>query len=402
MQKKTNDIEQIVPSYTNVNCILCGNGDACEPVYERPSYLLQTTTHSLCFDINYQICRNCGLVFMNPQLSQRCWLIYLKNDSFSTMPTHVDVNRFEAHLPLIFRDFCRKKISQYTQILDIGCGDGHFLYYLKKTYNCVPFGIDLSERYCKYLKNILGVSAENISLEDFSPKKNLFDIIISRHVFEHLDNPISSLKKVYNLLADDGYFVFEVPSVHYPSFSFRDMFSAHSFLFSPITMRRAIMGSGFSIVSADEDNCLKYILQKTKAAQQLSYANDYQTVRKTLTSSLKKYEQTNINVKNKMLGYIQDWQTKNTPVAIWGAGEHTLSIFSKFDLSKCNIQFLIDSNSLLWGTKFNGYPVVSPNEIKNGTIDELLISSQPYELEIKNNARKINPAIKVCTLYSDT
>ena len=39
-----------------------------------------------------------------------------------------------------------------------------------------------------------------------------FDLIVMRHVLEHLENPVTALKKIVNLLSKDGILYIAVPN----------------------------------------------------------------------------------------------------------------------------------------------------------------------------------------------
>lgn len=67
------------------------------------------------------------------------------------------------------------------------------------------------------------------------------------------------------------------------------------------------------------------------------------------------------------------------PVVIYGAGLHTEQHLAQ--LKALNIVALADRNSALWGTTFCGYPVVSPDTIKDHA-SHVVISSKAFETSI--------------------
>ena len=97
------------------------------------------------------------------------------------------------------------------KVLDFGCGNGVLTYWLK----CNGFGknilgVDVSKKGIEnaqkfFTKN--GLSFK--SLDDFWLVKNKkFDVIVSSHVFEHINYPEKTLKKIKNF-AD--WIIIEVP-----------------------------------------------------------------------------------------------------------------------------------------------------------------------------------------------
>ena len=98
-------------------------------------------------------------------------------------------------------------INSNSSILDVGCGDGKFLNYFKNGGFKDLTGIDLfiDKENIDYDLNLI-----QTSLEDFNPSKK-FDLIISNHAFEHMDNQFINLKCFENLVKDDGLILLRIP-----------------------------------------------------------------------------------------------------------------------------------------------------------------------------------------------
>lgn len=118
-----------------------------------------------------------------------------------------------------FQDIVNRicKIKSGGKILDIGCGDGHFLYLCsKKGFDCS--GVDHSKALTSFASQKTG--AEIIQglydLEMFP--ENHFDIITLIQVLEHIPEPAKALEIAKYHLKSDGLLVIEVPSIHAPHF----------------------------------------------------------------------------------------------------------------------------------------------------------------------------------------
>lgn len=110
--------------------------------------------------------------------------------------------------------------NKNANILDIGCGAGHFLYFLKKKGYKNILGIDISPEqvaFCKE-KNI----SEEIELADafefLKNKINYYDAIISNDVIEHIpkDKIIDFLILINNALKSKGLFFARTPNLGHP------------------------------------------------------------------------------------------------------------------------------------------------------------------------------------------
>lgn len=102
-------------------------------------------------------------------------------------------------------------------ILDIGCGYGHWIDYLNSNYNHNVFGMDLNNNKINYGKNTLNLNfkyfIDKIENEEFiSKNENKFDIITCWHVLEHVFDPILFIINIKRLLKKNGIFIFEVPN----------------------------------------------------------------------------------------------------------------------------------------------------------------------------------------------
>lgn len=94
-------------------------------------------------------------------------------------------------------------------ILDIGCGSGELLFCMSRLGFKNLFGID------PYLRDIVpdikGIKIQKKNLSDFCNENVLFDIIMLHHVFEHMEDPLGTLKICLKILHDSGTIVLRIP-----------------------------------------------------------------------------------------------------------------------------------------------------------------------------------------------
>lgn len=104
------------------------------------------------------------------------------------------------------------KESKIGLVLEIPCGTGFFMTeFLRINENWHAVGIDLADASINFTKNIL--KANNISNSSYTlikddffkyQPKEKFDKIICGEFLEHLEDPLAALKKLSNMLKDDG------------------------------------------------------------------------------------------------------------------------------------------------------------------------------------------------------
>ena len=109
--------------------------------------------------------------------------------------------------------------NKEAKILDIGCGNGIFLYYLKKYGYVNNMGIDVDKSSVDIVKENV---TENVSNTDAFAFLNNFnkeyDMIIMNEVLEHINKEqiIPLIKLIYSSLSKGGIFIAYVPNMENP------------------------------------------------------------------------------------------------------------------------------------------------------------------------------------------
>lgn len=165
-------------------------------------------------------CQSCYLVYYTPRPSKQ------ELRDFYTVENHH--HEFAQSL-MSGEDFAEKRYLQFKKslkkyapfiltqssplLLDIGCGTGDFLRIASKNRWNIA-GVEISpqgsisanqllERNCVYTGDLL-----DLDLPD-----NYYDVITIFHVIEHLIDPLSTLKKIYQLLKPNGILFVETPNI---------------------------------------------------------------------------------------------------------------------------------------------------------------------------------------------
>lgn len=202
-------------------------------------------------------CEACRLYELQPQLDNDKLLESYPEEYHGYNYSEVEskIFNFLQEIRLKKRlDLYRSSVGYGANILDIGCGDGHYLKYFKEKTNWQLSGIEfnpkIAERGIKEGLQIFIGTFENLNFPD-----NHFDLIIMNHLLEHVPDPIGLLKKAGEKLKPGGSVIGELPNIaSWDYFCFGKFWGGlhvprHLFLFTPRSLALAARRAGF-------DNCL--------------------------------------------------------------------------------------------------------------------------------------------------
>jgi 2-polyprenyl-3-methyl-5-hydroxy-6-metoxy-1,4-benzoquinol methylase len=157
-------------------------------------------------------------------------------------------------------------VGRGTRVLEVGCASGAQSRIMKEQLGCVITGIEVdpdaaqsARRYCDQV--IIG-NIEQLNLDALLPGVK-YDHVIFADVLEHLINPCEALRKVWPLLADDGYVIASIPNIAHSSvildlahgkFDYKPyglLDNTHIRFFTKKTVYTAFEEAGYLIASLD-------------------------------------------------------------------------------------------------------------------------------------------------------
>ena len=114
-----------------------------------------------------------------------------------------------------------------SKVLDIGCGAGNTLAWIKSLRNCVWVGgVELSSDAAMQARQKLDeVYVGNIEIMDLPIAKGSLDLILCLDVLEHLVDPWSTVFRLQELLKPGGALIASIPNIRYYAVLFPLLFS---------------------------------------------------------------------------------------------------------------------------------------------------------------------------------
>lgn len=202
-------------------------------------------------DINVLKCLKCGLVQLDTH-KENDYEFYEN----SGMRKYGDTDFRSVRITAMADDERRfnmfKSSLANKSVLDFGCGAGGFIHRADNICKFVD-GIE-PEKLMRDQLSKEGVTCFSSS-EAAKRAKKKYDIITFFHVIEHLDDPISELGGVRDLLKDKGKIIIEVPNCDdallslYNSKAFADFtyWSCHLYLYSDRTLTVMVRRAGYKV-----------------------------------------------------------------------------------------------------------------------------------------------------------
>ena len=240
--------------YFQHNDCLCGaNND--ELIAKEDRYGLEC---------NFVICKNCGLIRMNPYYTEDFLKIFYSKFYSPIYRGNSKCSEENFNERISYGNLIIENIENIIggisnkKVFEIGCGAGGILQAFKLKGNDV-YGVDYGKEYLEFarMKGLNVVEGDFNELEKFGQ----CDILILNHLLEHITKPINFLKNIRKLLKEDGYLYIEVPVLEtIPNTYNMDIFtylqSAHIFNFSNDIFKNIILASGFETINEINENSL--------------------------------------------------------------------------------------------------------------------------------------------------
>lgn len=182
---------------------------------------------------NYFLCKACKFAWLNPRPIKEDLFLFYKDyythpnnkqhngiEKGNIVPVkeskrlvkanlffHVNFNKERHSFPIIPKWYGEGKL------LDIGCGDGLFLFNMKKM-GWQTYGIEIDEKAANYAIKNYGLNVYIGDIESSPFENNFFSVITMNHTIEHIFDPLRLLEQCYKLLAPNGYVYIETPNLN--------------------------------------------------------------------------------------------------------------------------------------------------------------------------------------------
>jgi len=332
------------------------------------------------------VCNDCGFVFN--QTFDLSKLSYgEKYDNTQDISPY-----FDRYLNNLANHLIKDKKIQNSTIVEIGCGKGTFLRKLVEKEELGNLGYGFDPSYMGPEKDLKGRLIFEKRYYDINCTEIDANVIISRHVIEHIPDPLNLLQLVRKTLphSKNAQVFFETPSVDWilQNQVLYDFFYEHCSYFSPNSLRTAFVNSGFRVEHVQtifEDQYLW--IEATLEEKEVKNTSE-----NGLTPSLaRKFGSNEDIIKKNWIRKIEELTSKGK-TAIWGAGAKGVTFVNLIDPECKLIDCVIDLNNKKQG-KFiagTGHPIVNYKDIQSREIKSVVLMNPNYFDETSQLIEKSN------------
>ena len=169
----------------------------------KTAYMLWGETHG-----RHVKCKNCHFIYVNPiEKASKINGDYSKmGNPDAPIIRESRLRAAKSQLGLI------KNYKNGTTLLDVGCGEGFFLFNASKA-GYTTKGIDISQDAAEYARREFGLNVEAKPFKELQFPENYFDVVTLWQVLEHVPYPLIVLKEVHRILKPGGLLATSTPDI---------------------------------------------------------------------------------------------------------------------------------------------------------------------------------------------
>ncbi|MFC1643522.1 class I SAM-dependent methyltransferase [Chlamydiota bacterium] len=334
-------------------------------------------------NLSLRVCKECGFVFN--QLFDADLLSY--GDRYDNTQTCSPM--FQNYIDDSINYLIHEQGITNKTIIEVGCGNGSFLKALCKSGENFGIGFDpsysgpdvLMNGQVKFNRNYYNAGDASISA----------DVIICRHVIEHIPNPVVFLNSIRQTLknSQNASIFFETPCLEWilTNNIFWDFFYEHCSYFMVHSLSRAFEIAGFDVVNINRVFNGQYLWAEAKPSTKIIRKN------KKIQEGIYLLAE---NYRKKEYNLIQDWRehlkelSSLEKIALWGAGAKGVTFLNLVDPNNELIDCVVDLNpnkqeKFIPGT---AHSIISFKELPKRGIYKAIVMNPNYNEENRSLLEK--------------
>jgi SAM-dependent methyltransferase len=319
------------------------------------------------------VCANCGFVFNRAFDPSRLQYgqDYDNNQGCSSS--------FQKHIDSLVSILIEEGDVRGKRVVEVGCGQGGFLQRIVEEGDNLGFGFDPS--YIGPKEASRGRMKFENRYYDESCTDVQADVVICRHVIEHVPDPLNLLRSVRTAIGDNdnAKVYFETPCVDWilSNTVIWDFFYEHCSLFTSSSLSTVFQKAGFRVDAVRHVFGGQYLWLEASPCESEVVADGEQTF--NLAHSYAQHERSTM----------ENWHDRivdlsmSGKVALWGAGAKGATFANLIDPEGNLIDCVVDLNPNKQGKYIagSGHAIVDPQQLRSRGVSHAILMNPNYREE---------------------
>lgn len=387
--------EHPVPTPGPTGCPVCGSVELLAfvsrlqvPVHQNRVFETREQARgAVRGDLDMRVCRACGFVF------NRCFdpgrLEY--EQDYDNTQSHSAV--FDAYLDQRVAELVQQDGVRDAQVVEVGCGKGHFLRKLVAYPGSGNRGLGFDPSHRGPLSELDDRLRFEHRFYDAQCARIPADVVVCRHVIEHVADPLALLRAVRGALRErpQARVFFETPCV---AWILRhqvvwDFFYEHCSLFSAASLQRAFACTGFEVLQVRHVFGGQYLWLEARPASTVEQARiggqvDADAAAGDMVDLAQSFRVGEQSLLRQWAQALDRWHADG-PVALWGAGAKGVTFAHLLDPQQHRIDCLVDINPAKQGGHVagSGHAIVPPSELLRRGVAHVVLMNPNYRQEVQ-------------------
>lgn len=375
-------------------CPVC-NGQDAEVLFRQDFSAYSAGALMEHYDL--ALCRRCGAGYADgvpPQPVFDRYYAEMSKYEFNASAGAVDPTSAARYREVV--DLLEPFVGRDSRIADVGCANGGLLGEFKRRGFEHVTGFDPAPASAQAAAHFYGVPVQTATIADLATVRERFDLIILTGVMEHVRDVDASLDLLIPLLNPGGLLYVEVPDAsrydRWFSAPYQFLSMEHVNFFAPRSLQNLLARRGLETVFVRRvtrylspravEPAAAGLFRRGDALRPAPPEHDEETA-----PALRRYLASSHALEERVLGTIRELVGSQVPLAVWGAGTHTLRLLKVSDLARANLVAFLDSNQRYQGKTLGGVPILAPEAFDRPDA-AVLISSHAAEEEIKTRIER--------------
>jgi SAM-dependent methyltransferase len=292
---------------------------------------------------------------------------------------------FQSHTDSLIRYLVEERDVRRSRVLEIGCGKGAFLKRLVLAEGADNRGLGLDTSYVGPLSELEGRLCFERRLYGEDCAHIPADVVICRHVIEHISEPLEFLKGIRRALVNSpgARLFFETPSSEWilDNRVIWDFFYEHCSLFSDASLASAFKRAGFEVQRVGRVFGEQYLWLEASVAPEGRPVHDDPC---SIPERAKLFADEEERLRISWLELI-DGLAKQGKVALWGAGAKGVTMANLIDPGRERIDCLVDMNPRKQGKYVpgTGHPIIDHRSLPARGVTSAILMNANYQDEVQ-------------------